>query len=116
MRVRMNDLELRLNNTFWSLLIGALLAVVLLFVLLGLQGGLISICLCLGFLRGLLFMGLDLPVDIFLKLRLLLIHVHVVQKIIISLGSHRHELRFATVSLAVDMLHYFVIAAQFLFI
>ena len=112
----MNDLELGLNDTFWSLLFGAFLAIVLLFVLLGLQGGLISICLCLGLLRCLLLVGPDLPVDLFLKLGLLLVHVPVVQQIIVSLGSHRHELWFASVSLAIDMLHDFVIATQFLFI
>ncbi len=55
-------------------------------------------------------------VDVFLELGLGLIHIHIVQKWIAGFYFDCHELRFATMTLALDVLHDFVIGGNFLLV
>ena len=112
----MHNLVLGLDYTVGSLLIRAFLAVVLFLLLLGLLSGSLGIRLRLGLLCRLFLVGAHLAIYFFLQLGLLLVHVHVVYQLVVSLRSHSHELWFAAVALAVNVLHDLVIRAQFLLI
>ena len=109
--VTVYDLVLGLDDARRALFLRTLLT----FVLLGVEGGLLWLLFFLAsfFLGLLLFVGLHLAHDVFLKLRLLLVHVHVIEQLIAHLFLHSHQLGLATMTLAVDMLHNFVVGAQF---
>ena len=55
-------------------------------------------------------------IDLLLKLRLTLAHVHVVDELVFSLNSNCHELGLSAMALALDMLHNLVIGGELLFV
>ena len=59
-------------------------------------------------------MSLHLVPDVFLKLSLHLIVVHIVEKLVVGLLLHSHELGFPTMALAIDMLHDLIIGGELL--
>ena len=82
----------------------------------GFLGRSFRICFGLRFLSKFFFVRLNLTIDVFLQLCLRFVHVHIVNQLVVRLGSHSHQLWLATVSLAIDMLHDFVIGAKLLLV
>lgn len=61
-------------------------------------------------------MRLNGLVDVFLEFCLLLIHIHIVKKLIVSLFSDCHELGLSTMALAKDVLQDLVVSAELFFV
>ena len=109
-----HNLVFRLDDSRRALLIRRLFTVLLL----GIKGGLGSLGLffLLLLLGHLLLVRLHLTHDVFLQLRLLLVHIHVVQQLVAHLFLDSHQLGLATMALAVDVLENFVVGAELLLV
>ena len=110
-RIRVHDFVLRLDNACWTLFLGRLITFIFISFLLAICifFGLLFLCLCIQMILS----GL---VDVFLELGLSLIHIHIVQKRIASFDLDCHQLRFAAMTFALDVLHDFVISGNFLLV
>ena len=87
-RVRVHYLILRLDYPYRSFLIRALLTIGVF--LLGFLGRSLRVCFGLCFLSSFFFVRLDLTIDVFLQLCLRFVHVHIVNQLVVRLGSHSH--------------------------
>lgn len=105
MRVRVNDLVLRLYNASWPLFVRRFVFII--FVSLRCFVGIFFGLLLCFLLILVFFLGLH---DVFLELGFTLVHVHVVDELVIGLHADGHELWFATMAFASNVLHDLVVS------
>ena len=108
----MHDFVLGLNDASRSLFLLRLLTIII--VILSVDSGLASLTLHLGLLLSLhlLLVLLHFLANFFLKLGLLLIDINIVEEFVFCCHFDCHELRLPAVTLAIDMLHDFVVRTQ----
>ena len=112
-RVGVDDFVLGLDDPCRALLVTRLLGFIIV-----ISDSFSSRSILLGLFLGskLVLMLLLLLVDVFLELGFALIHVHIVDQLVTGLHAHSHQLRLASVTLALNVLEDLVVGGDLLLV